>query len=150
MVHGFSWILYRWPNTAFLMFSSDAFFSVLCFSAARNRQFFGEIPRTKLPHSFLFDYFENGCVCSSFPAGHAGGGDGSALLTTPVSVHQWPCSSRPTHCYRAHHSGGSESKPFTFAPFRVSFLPASQSTISRIRLMKGKEMNLIFIPLYTN
>lgn len=128
------WILYRWPNTAFLMFSSDAFFSsVLCFSAARNRQLFGEKPRTKPPHSFLFGYFENVCVCSSSPAGHAGGRGTSALLTTPGSVHQWPCSSRPTHCYRAHHSGGSESNPFTFAPFRVSFLPASQSTISLIR-----------------
>lgn len=51
-VHGFFWMSCLWPNTAFRIFSSDTFFSVLCFSAAGNRQLFGETPRIKPRHSF--------------------------------------------------------------------------------------------------
>lgn len=65
---------------------SDAFRSAPCFSAAGNRQLFDQIPRTRPSHSFLFGHFENTCVCSSSPAGRAGGWGTSGLLTTPGSV----------------------------------------------------------------
>lgn len=84
--HGACWDFVHVAKPSIPNAVSDAFRSVPCFPAAGNRQLFDQIPRTGPSHSFLFGHFENTCVCSSSPAGRAGGWGTSGLLTTPGSV----------------------------------------------------------------